>query len=41
MMNIRILGSVAVIVAVLVFYLFCTETGRLLVTAAGFGGLLR
>ena len=41
MMNVRILGRVLVIVAVLIFYLFYTETGRLLVTAAGFGGLLR
>ena len=41
MMNVRILGSVLVIFAVLIFYLFYTETGRLLVTAAGFGGLLR
>jgi hypothetical protein len=41
MMNVRILGSVLMIAAALVFFLFYTETGRLLVTAAGFGGLLR
>lgn len=40
-MNLRILGSVLVIFAALVFLLFYTEIGRLLVAAAGFGGLLR
>jgi len=41
MMNLRILGSVLLILAAAIFFLFYTETGRLLVTAAGFGGLLR
>jgi hypothetical protein len=40
-MNLRILGSVLVILAAAVFFFFYTETGRLLVTAAGFVGLLR
>jgi hypothetical protein len=41
MMNLRIMGSVLLILAVVIFFLFYTETGRMLVTAAGFGGLLR
>jgi hypothetical protein len=40
-MNLRILGSVLVILAAAIFFFFYTETGRLLVTAAGFGALLR
>jgi hypothetical protein len=41
MMNLRILASVLLILAAFIFYFFYTETGRMLVTAAGFGGLLR
>lgn len=40
-MNVRILGSVFLIVAATIYFFFYTEIGRALVTAAGLGGLLR
>jgi hypothetical protein len=40
-MNFRILGSVILILGVVMYFFFYTEAGRAMVTAAGFGGLLR
>ena len=40
-MNLRILGSVLLILAAAIYFFFYSEVGRALVTAAGFGGLLR
>jgi hypothetical protein len=40
-MNMRILGSVVLILGATIYFFFYSELGRALVTAAGFGGLLR